>query len=316
MKKILILLSVTLGVVSCQNQTNNSKEQPKTDTISVAQKQINDSIQKSDSIALIKIQGSKFVEINGKKQFVIVKGQGSPAIIFVNGKGADHSSYDSVQKNLSKVTLTFAYDRGGLGLSESINKERSIDNMVSELNQILEKESIKPPYILVGHSMGGYIIRYFVNKYPEKVAAMLFLDPAHEDCIKLWRASRTEAKKIQLDSFITVLKNNPNRTAGANAESKHFWTTDEDLVRDKPIPNNIPVTLISSSKPDSDPNAIIFTKSDQEIWVNLHKSWKKEAPQMKHIITDKSGHQIQEELPDLVTKEIIELIKQIDSKKK
>jgi pimeloyl-ACP methyl ester carboxylesterase len=58
--------------------------------------------------------------------------------------------------------------------------------MVSELCDILSEEEIKPPCVLVGHSLGGFITRYFISLYPEEVAGLLLLDPAPEGYWKEW----------------------------------------------------------------------------------------------------------------------------------
>lgn len=58
--------------------------------------------------------------------------------------------FDSVQKEISKITKTLSYDKGGLGKSELINTPRTVENLTLELNEILKKENFKGPFVLVG----------------------------------------------------------------------------------------------------------------------------------------------------------------------
>jgi hypothetical protein len=72
---------------------------------------------------------NRFVNVSGKKQHIRVSGIGKPTIIFVTGLAEPLTNYDSIQKVFSNVTETFSYDRAGLGKSEPISVERSIDNL-------------------------------------------------------------------------------------------------------------------------------------------------------------------------------------------
>ena len=73
------------------------------------------------------------------------------------------------------------YDRSGLGFSEEGVLPRSIDNASMELNTVLTKENIPGPYILIGHSAGGFIARYYAKKYPKDVLGLYLIDPYQGD---------------------------------------------------------------------------------------------------------------------------------------
>ena len=68
----------------------------------------------------------------------------------------------------------------GFGQSEVFRGDRTVDTMAFELHELLVKEKIKPPYILVGHALGTYIMRCYVNMYPKDVSENGFIDPSHE----------------------------------------------------------------------------------------------------------------------------------------
>ena len=116
-----------------------------------------------------------FVYLHGKKQFVIVEGEGEPTVVFLTGKGRTQTDFKKVYTKIKNTAQIFSYDRAGLGQSEAFKNDRTVDTMAFELHELLVKEKIKPPYILVGHSLGGYIMRCFVNMYPSTVAGMVFV---------------------------------------------------------------------------------------------------------------------------------------------
>jgi pimeloyl-ACP methyl ester carboxylesterase len=137
-----------------------------------------------------------FVYLRGKKQYVVAQGKGEPTIVFLTGKGRPQTDFKKVYERLEETNRIFSYDRSGIGQSELIRNDRTIDTMAFELHALLVKERIKPPYILVGHSLGGSIARCFVNMYPDMVSGMVFLDPAHEEEFKNGMAIRSDSDKV------------------------------------------------------------------------------------------------------------------------
>jgi pimeloyl-ACP methyl ester carboxylesterase len=253
----------------------------------------------------------RFVDLNGRLQHIRVKGTGKPTIVFVTGLAEQLINYDSIQNVLSKTTQTFSYDRAGIGKSEHISVERSIDNLAIELNQILTKEKIDPPYLLVGHSLGGFIIRYFNYLYPDKVTGMLFIDPSSEKFDSELRKGLNSNEIRKLDSLDYPLWTKDERVPLAiRSEYQNYKTKDKELIEKIRFPINKPLTIISSGKTETEKNDE-FLLDKVDIWVNLHKDWIKEAPQIRHVITEKSGHYIHNEEPELVITELLLMLEKL-----
>jgi pimeloyl-ACP methyl ester carboxylesterase len=108
-------------------------------------------------------------------------GQGSPTVILESGSGGPSVDWLMVQPEVAKFSHVCSYDRAGYGWSESGPEPRSSLQIAHELNQLLQAAGEKGPYILVGHSMGGYDIRVYAAQYPNDVAGVVLVDASHED---------------------------------------------------------------------------------------------------------------------------------------
>lgn len=118
----------------------------------------------------------KLVDAGGLRLHVLVEGSGSPCVVLESGIAATSVSWKLVQPAVAEFTRVCSYDRAGLGWSDG-GPVRSLDRMVSELRQALHAVGMKPPYVLVGHSFGGLVVRAFAAWHPEEVCGLVLLDP-------------------------------------------------------------------------------------------------------------------------------------------
>ncbi len=123
--------------------------------------------------------GGRWIEIgDGRKLFLIEKGTGGgPTVLFESGITATNLNWFHIQDRVSRFVATASYDRSGLGWSSPCRSARTPGNIAQELHTMLEKAQIKPPYVLVGHSFGGLVMRKFALLYPEEVASVVLVDP-------------------------------------------------------------------------------------------------------------------------------------------
>ena len=104
--------------------------------------------------------------------------EGQPVVVFESGYGTPMDNWDSILKGVSEVAPLVTYDRPGVGQSKSINEMPTIKNVSDRLVRVLNHLELKPPYLLVGHSLGGLYVRGFANYYPETLAGLIIIDPA------------------------------------------------------------------------------------------------------------------------------------------
>lgn len=121
----------------------------------------------------------------GRRLFLMESGQAAqgegPSVIFESGIGATSQNWATIQKAVSQFAHTASYDRLGLGWSTPAVSERIPSNVVEELRAMLQAAGIAPPYLLVGHSFGGLVVRYFAAEYPEEVVGAVLVDAMRTD---------------------------------------------------------------------------------------------------------------------------------------
>ena len=113
----------------------------------------------------------------GCRLYLVEKGSGEPTVLFESGIAATNLNWFHIQQNVSRFTGTASYDRSGLGWSSPCRTPRTPANIAVELHEMLQCAQIKPPFILVGHSFGGLVMRRFALLYPEDVQGIVLIDP-------------------------------------------------------------------------------------------------------------------------------------------
>ena len=123
----------------------------------------------------------RLVDIGGRRIHLLAMGERMPAVVIIPALGSNVLERVRVLRATSPETTVCAYDRAGLGWSDPQHGTVTIDAMADDLHALLKAAGIAPPYVLAGHSMGGFVARRFQSRYPEDVAGMLLIDSSHED---------------------------------------------------------------------------------------------------------------------------------------
>jgi pimeloyl-ACP methyl ester carboxylesterase len=117
---------------------------------------------------------------DGRAMRIYCMGQGAPVVILDAGLGDGAWTWRKVQGEMAKTTRVCSYDRAGYGGSEPGPGLRDIDAEQADLAALLKAAHLKGPYVLVGHSLGGEIIRQFAYRHPRDVAGLVMVDTANE----------------------------------------------------------------------------------------------------------------------------------------
>lgn len=123
-------------------------------------------------------RAGRWIDIgNGRRHYLLEKGAGEATVLFESGIAATNLNWCHIQERVSRFASTASYDRGGLGWSSPCQSARTPRNIALELHEMLRGAGIKPPYVLVGHSFGGLVMRRFAQLYPDEVTSIVLVDP-------------------------------------------------------------------------------------------------------------------------------------------
>jgi pimeloyl-ACP methyl ester carboxylesterase len=121
------------------------------------------------------------VDVGGYHLVLYDRGIGTPTVVLEAGGGLGSDTWDAVWTPLSRLSRVVRYDRAGRGASEAAPTPRTYADMVADLHSLLQRSAIAPSYVLVGHSMGGLLVRLYAQQYPDEVAGLVLIDAVHPD---------------------------------------------------------------------------------------------------------------------------------------
>lgn len=152
----------------------------------------------------------QLVDVGGYRLHIQCVGTGSPTVVLDAGLGGTSLDWNLVQGELSQTTKVCAYDRAGMGWSDTSPQPRTPNQNARELYTLLTRAGIEGPYVLVGHSLGGKNVRMFALQHPDLVAGMVLVD-ARSEYVDT-QTSPTEAQAFQQgmaggQSFLGVARN-------------------------------------------------------------------------------------------------------------
>src|SRR5829696_5777653 len=119
---------------------------------------------------------------NGRSLYMECRGSGSPTIVVDAGLGMTAYDMSELQKPLARQYMTCTYDRANMGSSGKAPTPRTAGEIVSDLHQLLQTADVAGPYVLVGHSAGGFFVQLYGRRYPDEVVGVVALNavpPAH-----------------------------------------------------------------------------------------------------------------------------------------
>ena len=122
----------------------------------------------------------RLIDVGGHRLHVTCEGHGSPLVLLESGIAASSLSWALVQPGIAKFTRVCAYDRAGLAWSDAAASARTFERIVDELSAVLARLAPGSRYVLVGHSFGSFVVRGYAARHPERVAALVLVDPAME----------------------------------------------------------------------------------------------------------------------------------------
>lgn len=224
---------------------------------------------------------------------VRMEGHGPITVVFEAGLGDTMDVWKQVQGRVADCARTVAYDRAGYGGSDPASGPRDSATIVAELRAELRRRNILPPYVLVGHSLGGLYMQYFARNFPHEVAGLLLIDSTH------WNqglsinpiANTPYAGRTEVTLFMPWIMRQELRDSGVAGREVH---TSPKV--------DVPTIVLSSTVPY--PHE---TLAARERATRLQDEIAADFPGSDHVRVDGSGHYIQRDRPDVVVDAIRKL---------
>jgi pimeloyl-ACP methyl ester carboxylesterase len=250
-------------------------------------------------VAIVKPIPEKHIsgELDDPKLEYAVAGEGRPIIVFLSGYGTDmDTAWSKVYPEAGKISTVFAYNRLGYGGSDKADEAQTGAVIVATLRDLLHKNGLNPPYVLVGHSIGGLYANLFARSHPLEISGIVLVDSAHPDQQKMLRIH--EGVVLRVVSW--VLNALDSAIHSRHSEISSFNETAGQIEESGPFPA-IPLMVISAGKP---PPSWLARHEVIRVLCDNQRSLAAMSPNGKQIIAERSGHFVQNDEPEIVIQAI------------
>ncbi|MFI7338187.1 alpha/beta fold hydrolase [Streptomyces sp. NPDC050085] len=281
---------------------------------------------------------------DGRTLMLHRSGAGGPPAVFLAGAGAMSLDYLNAHDRVAGLTTSVLYDRAGNGWSHEADLPRTAAQVTDELRELLAAADVPGPYLLIGHSLGGAYARHYARRFPDEVAALLLLDPFHEDMAvrapaplrekldEMLRAmaaqEEIEPTAAQLDAARAQLATRfaawpePVREPlaarhlatwrAAGRENLNLYDAVAAELRAAPPTPDIPLIVLTALGPDAMQEqtwgAGLFREINEAKRL-LHAELAAESPRGEQRVLDDAGHGwLHEERPDAVLAAVEDLL--------
>jgi pimeloyl-ACP methyl ester carboxylesterase len=287
----------------------------------------------------------RLVDVGGYRLHLACQGKGSPTVVMEAAIGEAGPLWSPVQPTVAKLTRACVYDRAGYGWSDPSPKPRTAAVMVEELHTLLGNAAVSGPYVLVGHSLGGLLVRLYAARYPQEVAGLVLVDSAHEE--QYLRAPKEirevlpqfeEQGRQQLEGLKALIASGsldaamlpvPPQLPAAAAETfralvaaspKHIKTLIAEQQAVQAIHaelaaaritslSDLPLVVLSHGQPMAMPDLPdAMNQAYEQVWQQLQAELAGLSSRGRLVVAHDSGHYLQLERPELVTDAIAEVV--------
>jgi pimeloyl-ACP methyl ester carboxylesterase len=219
---------------------------------------------------------------------VRLEGRGPRTVILEAGLGDTLDVWKVVQPRIAAgCTRTLSYNRAGYVGSDPASGPRDSATIVAELRAELKRRNIDPPYVLVGHSLGGLYMQYFARNYPKEVAGLLLVDSTHwHQGMALDNSANTPyAGRTAVTLFMPWIMRREISDSGTAGQQVHT----------SPQAEGFPTIVLSSTR-----GPLGETPAARALSADMQDEIAADFPGAEHVRVADSGHYIQRDQPDVV----------------
>lgn len=261
------------------------------------------------------------VEIaDGRHLYLECHGSGSPTVIFEAGlrSRGDIWSWSlagtgtGVFPRVTPFTRACVYDRPGtlahfpyVSRSDPVPMPRTTGEVAVDLHSLLTAAGVPGPYVLVGASTGGLIVRQYAAYYPAEVTGLVLVDAISEAMEGLMRPSR-------FARYNALYLQSPSADAAQyqDLEAIDFYRSFAEMKLRRRPPRGVPMVVISADYGFGEPAGVSrrFAGLVNRTWKRSQRYLFSLRPRIKHLIAYGSGHQIHVNRPGLVARTVLGVV--------
>ena len=278
----------------------------------------------------------ELVDIGGRRLQVDCRGSGTPVVVLEAGLSTGGAlDWSAVHDSIAQTTRTCAYSRAGIMWSDAASGQLTAKRVAEDLHAALGKAGEPPPYVLVGHSLGGPYIMTYTGYFGDEVAGLVMVDASHPEQLQRLKEvapaavepNLTPMKVARALSWAGVVRlamrsapTMPNQSAedarpiaayashsidGAMAEMEALAATFDEAGRFRTLGDR-PLVVLTAAKPMPDTIRAALKLSPegaakmQAAWKAMHDDEASWSTRSRHVLVDDATHYIQFDRPDVV----------------
>lgn len=259
----------------------------------------------SPNVEAVGIGSGALVDVGGRRLYVECVGSGTPTVLLEAGFGGSSQDWLTVLREAGRTMRVCAYDRAGLGLSDPIPGVHDAGDEIADLERLLDRARIAPPYVLVGHSYGGLLARLYAREHPDQTGGVVLVDAEGRDSWRRGLAAWPESlfPRLRRENFRQPILDGVDIRASAA------------LASDIRSLGDTPLVVISAAR-----SRELFGGSPPRLyrlatrfWANMQAELADLSSDHAHVVALRSDHFVQraDEQPDVVLRAIEAVVRAV-----
>jgi pimeloyl-ACP methyl ester carboxylesterase len=267
----------------------------------------------------------RLVDLGTHRLHLFCLGQGSTTVVLEAGFGGFSLEWKAVQEKLATQYRVCTYDRAGYGWSDPGPAPRTAAKLTEELHELLIRAQEPAPYVLVGHSFGGFVVQLFAKHYPALTAGMVLVDSSHP-------AQFERFPRAYRELYERAGRRYASRGSGVSSLPANYPPSERELalkmmqqpktlralrLEYRSFPNSGREVIDAGAMPVVP--AVVLTRTEREwphtvdgdvmeaLWPDLQRELAEGIPRARHFTVASSGHHIHLDKPGAI-EEAVHLI--------